>query len=300
MDQAFWGSDQHRTWEESESDSDVSYDLEESEEESDSDSELDGEEEEEESEEEESEDEEDKRRKRPRFQAYKVPDTKHGAPKRKTIVRRKAKPSADTPVSVAESEVTRRETRDTTRARTLEVHSRSTPVTARKKASSPSGGQRKLTQEQLLEEARIVEEWNKADYDAYLRFTELSEKERNALMQKRRQRGPKNVYTIVTRSFIRNGASAEEIRIVPPVVEEQVAKKKDAKPPLPIKTVAEVLGLDQSIPEYADRSFKYRYPYGYMREFNTIAEFNIIHEEEQNVEREEAEKLLAHLHSLLV
>ena len=240
-----------------------------------------------------------RRRKRPRFQAYKVPDTKQAAPKRKTIVRRKPKPVAETPQSVAGSETLRRETRDTTRARTLEVHSRPVLASAKKKATSPTSAQPKYTQEQLLEEARVVEEWNKADYDAYLRFTELSEKERTAFMQKRRHRGPKNVYTVVTRSFVHDGQVTEELKIIPPVVEESVTKKKDTKPPLPVKSVAEVLQLDQSRPEPADKRHKYRYPYGETPLFNTIEEFQSIHHSEREKEREVAENLLQYLHSLV-
>lgn len=294
-DRTFWGSEEHNTWEESESDSDISYDLDELEEESESDSELD---EEDESEEEEPEDDEERRRKRPRFQAYKVPEK--GTPKRRTVVRRNSS-STPKPEEGIKDEVTTdtRERRETTKARSLEVTERkmSSSFGLRKKRSQTQYVA--LTQEQLMEEAKMVEEWNKADYDAYLRYTEMSEKERNALIQKRRNNGSKNLYRIVSRSYIEDGQEKSELKLVPPLEEDSLKIKEKMSKGILYKSAKEVLRMDASKPLPANKSFKYRYPYGDMEGYNTIAEYEDIIERERGKEVLESEKLVQELYSFL-
>ncbi len=156
-----------------------------------------------------------------------------------------------------------------------------------------------------MEEAKIVEEWNKADYDAYLRYTELSEKERNALIQKRRTKGPKNMYTIVSRSFIANDHVCSEIKIVPPVTEEPSQTKKREKiasaNQAQLRSVSEVLGINQRVPRPSSpkKMYKYRFPYGSMQGFNTMEEFAKIRDRERAAEIKQATKLIAQLDSLL-
>jgi len=286
IDQTFWGSEEHRTWEESESDSDVSYDLdEEDEEEEELESEMEGDEDEdEEREEEEEEDEQENRRKRPRFQAYKPPPDKDIV-RKKTVVVRKSKPAvSETPKSVADSvsaPIERRQTRESTQARTQEVMEKPAATGApKRKPSTPSRSQSlKPTQEQLMEEAKIVEEWNKADYDAYIRFTELSEKERQAFLQKKKPKGLKNAYTIVSRSFIKDGEVASEIRVIEPVKQEPVGPKKKKKPgefDSHFRSIYDILGIQADIPMQPDKSYKYRFPYGSMPGYNTLEEFRAI------------------------
>ena len=264
---------------------------------------MDDEKEEEEEDEDEEDDEEEQRRKRPRFQAYKPPTGKDEPTKKKIVVVRKQKAPV-TPISITESE--RRETRDSTRARTLEVMSKPVPDTSKKSkttTTTPRGTPHQRTQEELMEEAKIVEEWNKADYDAYIRFTELSEKERTAFLQKRRPKGPKNAYSIVSRSFIKDGEVCSEIKVVPPVVDELpvTAKKKDTKtPPVYNKSVSDVLGIVSDIPSPADRTFKYRYPYGSMECFNTVEECQRIRERESAHDAQEALAFISYLESLLI
>ena len=156
-----------------------------------------------------------------------------------------------------------------------------------------------------MEEAKIVEEWNKADYDAYLRYTELSEKERIALIQKRRTKGPKNVYTIVSRSFIEKDQVCSEIKIVAPVIDESSHPKKRDKPSLTsqclLRSASDVLGIQPRIARSASpkKLYKYRYPYGMMQGFNTVEEYAHIRDRELAAEQKEATKLIAQLDSLL-
>ena len=298
IDRSFWGSEKHKTWEESESDSDISYDLEESEDESDSDSELDQVEGDDESGTEESVDEEENRRKRPRFHAYKVPPQNEGI-KRKTVIRRKS--VTQEPVETPSDNFEKRETRETTKARTLEVTERkSVDVSGKKRKHASRGSSVTLTQEEQMEEARIVEEWNKADYDAYLRYTEMSEKERNALMQKRRNNtGSKNLYKIITRSYIKDGEVQSELKIVPPLIEEST-KEKGKRSVIGLKSVSDVLRINRTKPEPVGRLFRYRYPHGDMLEYNTVEEFKEIRKNELEREKSEAEAVVKELRLLLV
>ena len=297
VDRAFWGSEQHRTWEESESDSDISYDLDEDEEEeSESDSELDEEEKEESSEDDESEDEDTrKKQKKGRFQAYKpVSVSEAGAPKKKTIVRRKPKPVVLAEESIAPD--LRRETRDSTRARTMEVQDRPTPVSTRR-IRRPTDGRKIYTQEQLMEEARIVEEWNKADLDAYIKYTEMSEKEKNAMMQKRRRGTSQNEFTIFSRSYIDSrGEVSSELRLVPPPQEESLKKKIVS--PLPLKSTQQLLGIAEPEEPAMRSGFAYRYPYGGLEGFNTVEQYEAIRADYVDYEIREIKNVISKIHSL--
>ena len=301
LDSAFWGAEQHRTWEESESDSDVSFDIDEDEGESESDSELDEDEEsEEESDEDESETDEVKKRKKASFRAYKPIAGGEAAPNRKTIVRRKPKAVPSSPKSVADSTFSRRETRDTTRARTQEVKERAEmPVRLRKYAHSGFEAA-SLSQEQLLEDARIVEEWNRADLDAYIKYTEMSEKERGLLLTRRRGRSNKDEYRIVARSFIEKGKVKSELKLIPPKPPADDGSKKKPQTTVVVKTTSQVLGIrEPEVPP--DRSMNtYRYPYGSMEGFNTREEYMQIREADLGPQRQQVESVIANLHSLLV
>ena len=302
VDQTFWGSQQHRTWEESESDSEVSYKLDEDDE-SESDDEIDDNDEldEEESEDEdEDEDEETVRKRKRSIKAYKDPRTSAAAPKRKTIIRRKPK-VPDTPDSTkvdsehASAAITRRETRDTTKARTLEVINRAEKSTRKHSPKQRALGQEKLTQEELLEEARITEEWNIADYEAYVRYTELSEKEQTAFLSKRKSsKQSQNSYTLVSRSFVRNNEVISEIVIHPPPIMFEGTKKE--KPP--VKSVQQLLRIDQEVLVSADKSHKYRHPYTW-EGFNSVSEFAEIEEKFKEKERAQVERVIENLKSLM-
>jgi hypothetical protein len=309
IDRAFWGSEQHRTWEESESDSDVSYDMdEEDDEEEELESEMDQEESEDESEdepEEEDEGENDSRqKKRMRFNAYRAP-TPAGATGRKTVVTRREKVTP-TPRSTSEPKdlpSERRETRESTKARTQEVQSRpKSQVTKKKGPTTPTGTSLKPTQEQLMEEAKVVEEWNKADYDAYIRFTELSEKERAAFLQKRKPRGSKTAYSIVSRSFIESGTVRNEIRIIPPVTDASLVPRKKEKAlrlETSLRSASDVLGINSEVPPIPSKQFRYRYPYGSMQPFNTVEEFQSIHQSAVHKDEKDGSDFISFLHSLL-
>jgi len=234
-------------------------------------------------------------------QAYK-PISVSAVPKRKTIVRRKPKLDLATEVDNQEGPdmLERRETRDTTRARTLEVQERAIPSSSKKSpASTPTRDKPRLSQEQLLEEARIVEEWNKADLEAYIRYTELSEKERNAMLQKRRRGGSRNEYTFCSRSYIEDGQVKSEIKIVPPPPSSEETSKKKPGVFIPRRFTNDLLGI-QAKPEVPDRSMcNYRYPYGGEDVFNTAEEYEAIRRGYVDWEVNEVQKVMRHLNSLL-
>ena len=209
-------------------------------------------------------------------------------PERKTIVRkpRTPKPEVD--------RADRPGTRDTTRARTEEVTSKAETIEGKKRRRMTQKEQVKLTQEQLLEEARVTEEWNRADYDAYMRYTELSEKEKAALVGRRRQK--RNLgYSTVFRTYIENGEVQSEIRLVPP------ATDLDRKRQQPLdRSTRDLLGLEEEPPTRPPPAAgKYRYPYDPRQVFNTIAEFEEIHWQLRAKEKETIQAIIGEIDSFL-
>ncbi len=279
-DTVFWGSDQHRTWEESESDSEVSYDLDESDS-SESDSEMD-EDDSGDAGSDESEEEEDQDTKKPKrvFRGgYKDPRGA-GAPKRKTTrppVQRVIRKDTETPPSTVE----RRQTRDTTRAITQQVTDREFSKKPSLKEKSRFKPEKHVwTQDELMEEARLTEEWNTADYEAYIRYTELSERERMQFLQKRKPKEQVGSYKVVHRSYLVNNEPKSEILIFPPI--EGVER--------PLNDV--LLGIvDGQKDEGKYKRFRYRHPRT-GEGFNTAAEFRAIQEDWDLEERRKAEAVL--------
>ena len=161
---------------------------------------------------------------------------------KKTIVRKKVASSSKvfTPTD-------RPGTRDTTRARTEEVIEKVEKNVSSKRLKSPRDPLVLLTQEELMEEARLTEEWNTADYDAYISYMELNEK-----IDTSRRRGKKNSNVVISRSFIENGYVKSEL-IVPAYFEL----------------------VHATLP---NQSAKYRYPKDPSQVFNTVEEFSKIHE----------------------
>lgn len=196
------------------------------------------------------------------FKAYVDPREKSEVKKvRKTIVRKKS-------LNVETKEVERVGTRDTTRARTEEVS-----VRADKTANTPKTPRKEqvyvpLTHAELMDEARITEEWNTADLQAYIKYTELSDKERAANFAFSKK-VPKYVY----RSFKdENNEERSEIRMTIPLTISSTSMV------VPKKTNA-----------------KYRYPYMEDRYFNTCEEFSRIHEEYLELEKAEIKSIIADL-----
>lgn len=286
VDTVFWGSDQHRTWEESESDSEVSYNLDDADS-SDSSSDMDDDESGagSDSDESESGDEDDGRKPKKVFRGgYKDPRSKPAAPKRKLApVQRAIKKEIvpETPSSAGE----RRQTRDTTRAMTEEITQRESTKKPLVSKEKPKTEKHVLTQEELLEEARLTEEWNTADYEAYIRYTELSERERMQFLQKRKPKEQVNCYKVVHRSFMEGGELKSEIKVFPPM----------AGTLRPLNDV--LLGIGENEFANATRSpFRYRHPRtgeGY----NTCGEFRQIQERLLREERMQAERVLEILES---
>jgi|LauGreDrversion4_2_1035121.scaffolds.fasta_scaffold202887_2 hypothetical protein len=289
IDNVFWGSDKHRTWEESSSDSEVSYDIEDDEENSDSDdSELDEDEEDEEDEEEpESEDEVRISRK---SKGYSDPRLKSSLPKKRENIQapRVPKPpldSYDVP-----------ETRHTTRERTQEVNLRSIPSTPQAALRTRAlRREPQLTQEQLMAEAAITEEWNKADLEAYVRYTELSDKDKAELEKGKQGFGvsSRSEYRIISRSFSSALGSTSEIRIHSPTREKQSKVPRSAD-------TARLMGI--AYPQQSCRSSRgssrYRHPVS-LEGFSCLDEFARIEDRLQNEEVKRVRRLLNDLSALL-
>jgi hypothetical protein len=277
------------------------------EDESDSDSELEDEEDEgesEESEEEESDDERAKQKKRSAIKAYKDPRAgPSAAPKRRTTIIRK-KPTVRTPGTPESSQSTtieRRETRDSTKARTLEVTSRSTELFSKSTIHRASPMHKKLTQEELLAEAAITEEWNRADYEAYIRYTELSDKEKAQFLSKgKRTRASRFSHTIVSRSFVdaeSKTVSSEIIIHPPPITDEEIKREKLTVPPP--KSTLELLGITKNPEIFHKTGYSYRHPVTY-EGYNTREEYEGICRRQFEVEKAELNRVIENLKSLLV
>lgn len=292
MDNVFWGSDKHRTWEESSSDSEVSYDLDNNDEDSDSDdSELDEDEEEDDEEGTESEDEKTTKR---RMTGYSDPRLKRSAPVAKAVTNRVArvqKPSL--PYEVPE-------TRHTTRERTREVNVRSTshPNTPLSRTTKLSPRRPTLTQEQLMAEAAITEEWNKADLEAYVRYTELSDKEKAELekgKQSNLSTSIKSDYRIISRSSQSALGVTSEIRIHSPIRDMKDKQHKHSKVP-----TSKLLGV--STPgnhiDNGSRGLRYRHPVS-LEGFNSNEEFANIDSRIRKQEEKRVRKLVNDLTALL-
>ena len=294
VDEVFWGSKEHRTWEESEDDSDVSYDLdEEDEEESESeDSELD-EDIDEEDEDEESEPETDKAP-RKSFRAYKDPRLAVAAPKKREIPPKPKTPK--TPVSSYELP----ETRHTTRARTVDVTSKASAEQPNSRIRAKQPVRPHLTQEQLMAEAAITEEWNKADLEAYVRYTELTDKEKAELEKGKQKQSilTRSDYRLVSRSFISDRCSSSEIRIHSPIRSGLTAKdsQHSVAPKRPSSMLLKMVSLPSQPRRWGSR---YLHPQT-MEGFNTALEFSEIEKRIENQEKRRVQKLVNDLRSLLV
>jgi hypothetical protein len=283
VDTVFWGSDKHRTWEESESDSDVSYDLDEDDEDSDEEDSMDDDAVSADAESDTSVDEDERLKKRKNSGGYKDPRT--AAPKRvirRSIVKTPKPAPLETPISE------RRQTRDTTRAITLQVTQRSETKRESPKETKISPKRAHVwTQEDLLEEARQTEEWNIADYEAYIRYTELSEKERMQFLQKRKPKEQVGSYKIISRSVCRDGKADSEVLIFPPA--ESSTRNFD---------ISAVLFPYLDGPPKEPPKFRYRHPVS-MEGYNTISEYREIEVRLDQEDRMRIQRVISQLESRL-
>ena len=193
------------------------------------------------------------------------------------------------------------ETRHSARIRTGGAHTpieaKSTPVTTPR---SKPAVRRTLTQAELMAEAAITEEWNKADLEAYVRYTQLSDKEKAELEKKRTTHGVSQSsaaageYRIISRSF---GGTKSEIRIESPIRTKNVLSR-DVKS----TTTMEILGQTPSslstTTKNAMNVSKYRHPTT-LETFNTCEEFSKIESKIRTTEKRKIEKLILNLSSLL-
>jgi hypothetical protein len=283
-DKSFWGSEKHRTWEESESDSEVEYTLDASNESdlSISDSE-DGDLEHGEEEEEEDDEDIGQRKKRP-VKGYvdrrdAVPESKKRSSHKKPVV------SEGVPASVAHP-AERRETRDTTRRLTIEMEERAATATSVPRRVTPSATRvkRKFTQEEMLEEAKTTEYWNTADLNEYMRITASLEATKN--LSRSRRIVPRGSHIIKWKST-REG---ESLTIIPPA---------DAKGVMGRPT-SEILGIDPA-PVYdapGGRGWRYRTTGGDF--FNNSDEFKKIRNKSKNLEIEEISQIIQNLKNSLI
>jgi len=160
-----------------------------------------------------------------------------------------------------------------------------------------------LTQEQLMAEAAITEEWNKADYEAYIRYTELTDKEKASFLsvgKNRRTKASRFSHTLISRSFIdqQSQTSKSEILIHPPPITDEEIKKEKLSVPRK-RTTAELLGIDAPPSHPIRTGYLYRHPTS-LEGFNTSVEFSAINDREDAKEKGEISKIIHNLNSLLV
>jgi len=148
-----------------------------------------------------------------------------------------------------------------------------------------------------MAEAAITEQWNKADLEAYVRYTELTDKEK-AELEKGKQgltALSRSEYRIVSRSFVESGFTTSEIRIHSPIR----SSTKDKNNVVPFKSSSTLLGLHASKSAPVRSGSSYRHPRS-LEGFNTVDEFSAIEKRLENQERRRVQKLVNDLSSLLI
>ncbi len=149
-----------------------------------------------------------------------------------------------------------------------------------------------------MAEAAITEEWNKADLEAYVRYTELSDKEK-AELEKGKQSNIstsfKSDYRIISLSSQSALGVTSEIRIHSPIRDMQDKQHKHLKVP-----TSKLLGLSTPGNPIHDvsRGSRYRHPVS-LEGFNSIEEFANIDSRIHKQEEKRVRKLVNDLRSLL-
>ena len=150
-----------------------------------------------------------------------------------------------------------------------------------------------------MAEAAITEEWNKADLEAYVRYTELSDKEKAELEKGKQGLSSLNrsEYRLISRSYISDGSSSSEIRIHSPT---RLTGSKDTKQTVvPRRSTESLLAMKPQPAQPRRWESRYCHPRS-MEGYNTPFEFSEIEKRIDNQEKRRVQKLINDLSSMLV